>query len=904
MERPSKRIKLSTPQSAPAKPVSIDEVIVISDSDDENGSPVTPASTSSAPQVIDADGDGACDVEIVPLVAGASIAPITASTAVAATPIISPGREDDDLQAVAVVSTAIVYPHARADCPVNKFEQMNTDIGHTLNVKKCAKCYCYVCDIEASKCASWETHCMASDKRTAWRNLRTRKRARPSQPVDVPSLLLPPKLRSKVGPQISGLTGPPRSKHQMRGALYFARKTIPPANAAPQASAQAENNGNVVPGSTRHSFGLTVTQKEAQPSKESGSSLREKMQEKLAKTAPLLLARSVPEMGRVYSFKRNLRSRLNPRPPKSSDQSFVIGKIDFWRPYCSHRCAKIPSALGVPSLGFSTGRVGSDLFLVEGHGAETNIHEILAVEMGFKFEERSVMSPMNCFAMGRCYEEDDYDDLALDRDDDSEDDFDPPATLDTMRAKVRHAVEKIRPRGAPPHLDRRAWGRGAIGGSSNATPDPLAYYCSANKMPIAGYVITAMQNCVELGLVSVRWELVHHEGSAAANPDGALSHYHQSLAPSKLGDEAFLGEVKKTESWLKKRETELAHEKVLNHSNCCCLRAYISLLPKAFGSNNVTVGKMIAEKNSPEDISEPIDAGRQGQRTQTAGGQVPVTQNAGSQGQGAQKARSQEQGTRHEMSTQVQPVHFSQQLGALLTVVDFADFCGHPLSEKPTAFLPKSMHNPLLKTSFRGTREQDAKLVSDQENVYASSSAMIPDGDDALQQKLFSIEGILSSPLFTVSTGYRGGSAPQPKGISVPLRPYQLETLKWMEDQEARSSISEPFWVKLSMAPCVGNRVVKNSAWTPFWYCPLTGSISKYPPSRVVGGVLAEEMGLGKTVLAISMISNSVSAGKFWFLSSWMMFALCGSLRLRVCGLRIHCKSAVLSSWHPSFSYF
>ena len=33
-----------------------------------------------------------------------------------------------------------------------------------LNKKHCPNCFCYVCDVEASKCKEWELHCCADDQ--------------------------------------------------------------------------------------------------------------------------------------------------------------------------------------------------------------------------------------------------------------------------------------------------------------------------------------------------------------------------------------------------------------------------------------------------------------------------------------------------------------------------------------------------------------------------------------------------------------------------------------------------------------------------------------------------------------------------------------------------------------------
>lgn len=115
------------------------------------------------------------------------------------------------------------------------------------------------------------------------------------------------------------------------------------------------------------------------------------------------------------------------------------------------------------------------------------------------------------------------------------------------------------------------------------------------------------------------------------------------------------------------------------------------------------------------------------------------------------------------------------------------------------------------------------------------------------------IQAVLSSPEFCVSQGYK--SADQPENVKLTLYPFQLETLAWMMDKENQTSISEPFWVPIDGSDMNGDMV----RW---YYCPLTGTLSRFAPPPLKGGVLAEEMGLGKLVLIISLISQTMGAAR------------------------------------------
>ena len=109
------------------------------------------------------------------------------------------GDDAGDLVVVGVVQTAPVLPHERRNCRAHVFFAQVTDAAHAQNMRKCSMCYCYVCETEASLCRAWQAHCMASGDVVAWEAVRTRYRAAGTagSAIDVPSVLLPPKLRPR-----------------------------------------------------------------------------------------------------------------------------------------------------------------------------------------------------------------------------------------------------------------------------------------------------------------------------------------------------------------------------------------------------------------------------------------------------------------------------------------------------------------------------------------------------------------------------------------------------------------------------------------------------------------------------------------------------------------------------------
>lgn len=105
------------------------------------------------------------------------------------------------------------------------------------------------------------------------------------------------------------------------------------------------------------------------------------------------------------------------------------------------------------------------------------------------------------------------------------------------------------------------------------------------------------------------------------------------------------------------------------------------------------------------------------------------------------------------------------------------------------------------------------------------------------------------------STGYATLTTEQKltieRVVNVPLFPYQEQTVRWMIDKEEDPhSLNDYFWQRWSFTPTHAQ-----SEPSYFYYFPLKGELrlNRPPPSR--GGMIAEEMGLGKTVEALALIA-------------------------------------------------
>lgn len=794
-----------------SSPVTLVEVINLDSDDDDDVVAIASDATS--------DDD---DIMVVPIQAAPVVAPVVPSGA---------AGDDDEIQAVGEVQPSALYPHARADCRVHNFVKELTDAAHDANQSTCRKCYCYVCDDEAAKCREWEKHCMASDKKTVWRNLRTRKRVKPNAPVVVPVLALPPRLRGAVSgpdPQDALLGGRRRNGNisnafgavQQRNGLSAARsrsiliaqQQSHQAQLRAQVQAQVQSqqmasgygassgygggasSGGGAPGygGGAPGYGGGAAGKSQPNAADAHRSARQKRyDEEVAKRKELeekrkaMLEKQIdfvtPKQGISYSFKVMPSTLTSPLPTylkETHRKMSLVGAIDFYRPYCSHLSIKLPS--NITHSGTMIGHHTVKEFATASSSMlKKQAALILAVEAGIA-----------------------------------------PAG--------KRLTETIF---APSHL---------LAGLPQVFGKHVESSFCADKHGLSDYVYESLEEGIKVGLINVRWELEHYEGSAGSNADNAFGCLHQCSDPNFMQNK--LSEhLKSTLDWRRKCDERVDGVEKFSLSNCCRLRAWVSLMPLAFTSNMVRVAADLVPKNSmPESYQIPIDGVGYGV------GKAP----SGAWGYSAPR-----------------PAETSI-LGRILTCVQFANFQNSPISLSPSSFLSKDHENvELLKPAFRGSKYLDGKAVEEHEKLYQSKEAMLPDpegGSSGTQQKLFSIEGVLSSPLFTVSEGYAGGSAAHPAGMNVTLRPYQLETLKWMQDQEARPSISDPFWVKLTCAPLYGGTLAAGAAtkWEPYWYCPLNGAVSRSRPPKVVGGILGEEMGLGKTISAIALVTETIAEAR------------------------------------------
>ena len=108
----------------------------------------------------------------------------------------------------------------------------------------------------------------------------------------------------------------------------------------------------------------------------------------------------------------------------------------------------------------------------------------------------------------------------------------------------------------------------------------------------------------------------------------------------------------------------------------------------------------------------------------------------------------------------------------------------------------------------------------------------------------FTLAGILKC---SVSTGYER-ECKQPEELSLQMLHYQRETVAWMQDMESlEGGLNSLFWEK---------RIWNDGTGDEYWYFPMGGELRLQKPPIITGGMLCEEMGMGKTLEVLALILN------------------------------------------------
>lgn len=120
------------------------------------------------------------------------------------------------------------------------------------------------------------------------------------------------------------------------------------------------------------------------------------------------------------------------------------------------------------------------------------------------------------------------------------------------------------------------------------------------------------------------------------------------------------------------------------------------------------------------------------------------------------------------------------------------------------------------------------------------------------EQNAYTLSGLLRR---AESVGYTKLTDAQREKIksslTVQLYPFQEQTVRWMIDKENDpKSINDYFWQEYTFSPST-----KNGRKDHFYYFPKAGELRLSKPPDIRGGMVTEEMGLGKTVEALALIA-------------------------------------------------
>lgn len=361
-------------------------------------------------------------------------------------------------------------------------------------------------------------------------------------------------------------------------------------------------------------------------------------------------------------------------------------------------------------------------------------------------------------------------------------------------------------------------------------------YYDESKTAVHHAVLESLRSSIQNDHLEVRWELLHYKDATNAKKVFAVHHRlfetWDTRIRLKLEEERI--------NWLQQCDRRIQNVEKLDLNNSCVLKGWLFATPKAFTSNMVVAFKTMS-LNSPFAHMYPVDGGSTHvDRLNFAGNSLQASRYR--KPYDDLEVSTQGSCTAHLKSLMAHMRPLTQASGRdngnSCSVLDSA--LTIPVSDECTTF------SSICQTF---TLEKDSKSLR-KIQVMMKDLCEVTKSHDGDAVGDISIRGLLSSTCFAVSSGYNK-AAQQPSRIRLSLRLYQRESLAWMLDQENKRSISDPFWVKLrGNVPSLGS--------TELFYCPFNGALSRFPPPPVVGGVLAEEMGLGKTIIATALIVETL----------------------------------------------
>lgn len=159
----------------------------------------------------------------------------------------------------------------------------------------------------------------------------------------------------------------------------------------------------------------------------------------------------------------------------------------------------------------------------------------------------------------------------------------------------------------------------------------------------------------------------------------------------------------------------------------------------------------------------------------------------------------------------------------------------HRDMRKPSASLSRNSHNdPPTFSSY--LRDEDHALLV--ENVGAKTKS--------IYERTKTFPGLMQH---LENLGHK--AAPQPDGINVELMDFQKQALSWaIERENTEGGLNSYLWVELPKKV----KGVRPGYSHSLWFSPILDMVTNQRPQTARGGFICEQMGLGKTVISLSLV--------------------------------------------------
>lgn len=119
-------------------------------------------------------------------------------------------------------------------------------------------------------------------------------------------------------------------------------------------------------------------------------------------------------------------------------------------------------------------------------------------------------------------------------------------------------------------------------------------------------------------------------------------------------------------------------------------------------------------------------------------------------------------------------------------------------------------------------------------------------GSEIIKKKVNSL-----ATLLTHCENLGHAEAPFVEGLNVELLPFQRQSLKWAIERETMpGGVQSLHWAKVPLPA---------NATEELYFNPLLGMFSKTKPNCVRGGWICEQMGMGKTIISLSLVLSNVA---------------------------------------------